>query len=339
MTTINTTDSPGADYTWDSADFTWDDLRSESKSWAEANVANFVTTVDESLSFSELLGNTYGKNLAEALGLSDANANQVSKALAESLGISESYIDYIAYVLRVMESMSLSDGLAFTQTLPIQESLAISDAISKSFTLSKNEYVLFAEVFGRVVGYKKSISEGLGISDALAKATTLNKTESLTLFEEYVRRANSVISDMIIGSGDLTLAEFKNIVDAGHAPGYSSFRDFSQGDYEYRYAIFRTVLESVNSYRARLTTLKVDVDVPDVYDRGGAVITNASTGLLILFNRTFHIVPEITVTLTGGTVVAIPDVVSKDLQGFTVVLTNLSNQRVTGTISWSAHGY
>ena len=87
--------------------------------------------------------------------------------------------------------------------------------------------------------------------------------------------------------------------------------------------------------------MKVTVDVPDVFDRGSSTITDAqaASGLRITFSRSFHITPEITVTLKGGTVMAIPKILSPDDGGFTLVLETPTGTRVGGTVSWTAQGY
>lgn len=239
----------------------------------------------------------------------------------------------------VAESFGVTEQISKDLTLVENEAFALSESLSKQFGLTNDELFSFAETFGRVVAYRKAISETLTVTEALSKAFGLSEFEAFTLFEEYVRRANAVISDMVIGTGDISLVDFKNIVDSGKAPGYSAFRDFAQGDYEYQYGIFRAVLESTNAFRARLAELKLTIDVPDVTDRGSAVITDALAGVYVEFNREFHVVPEIIMTLTGGTVVAIPDAIDKSMTGFTAILTNTSGTRVTGTVSWSAHGY
>jgi len=77
-----------------------------------------------------------------------------------------------------------------------------------------------------------------------------------------------VISDMIVGTTEITEQDFAAIVEAGHPPGYTDFRDFIQGDYTYRRALFRAVLNSRNSDRGFIDALRVTVDVPDIFDRG-----------------------------------------------------------------------
>jgi hypothetical protein len=162
----------------------------------------------------------------------------------------------------------------------------------------------------------------------------------LALAEQYRRHANGVISDMIVGTTEITEQDFAAIVEAGHPPGYTDFRDFIQGDYTYRRALFRAVLNSRNSDRGFIDALRVTVDVPDVFDRGTTQITDAAAGAAIYFSRSFRVAPEVTMTHKGGTAVAIPRLLGAvTTTGFTAVLENSSGTRVTGSFTWIAQGY
>jgi len=236
----------------------------------------------------------------------------------------------------------VADKLAKTETVAVAESFGIAETkFEKVVTLAVHEVIGVLELFGRSVGYHVYVNEGFSTRDAIKKASTLSIAESLAMFDEYRRHANAVVSDMLISTEPMTLANFMNIVDAGRAPGYAPFRDFIPGDYEYQNAIFRAVLKSTTSDRAKLKQMKVTVDVPDVFDRGATTITvdQAATGVRVTFERSFHIVPEITATLKGGTVMAIPKIVSPDDGGFTLILETPYGTRVGGTVSWTAQGY
>jgi hypothetical protein len=149
-----------------------------------------------------------------------------------------------------------------------------------------------------------------------------------------------VISDMIVGSTEITEQDFAAIVEAGHPPGYTDFRDFIQGDYTYRRALFRAILNSRNSDRGYIDGLRVTVDVPDIFDRGTAQITDAVAGAVINFARSFRVPPEVTMTHKGGTAVAIPRLLGAvTTTGFTAVLENSSGTRVAGSFTWIAQGY
>lgn len=99
-------------------------------------------------------------------------------------------------------------------------------------------------------------------------------------------------------------------------------------------------MNSRNSDRGFIDALRVTVDVPDIFDRGTAQITDAAVGVAITFTRAFRVPPEVTMTHKGGTVVAIARLVgSITTVGFTAVLENTSGTRVAGSFTWIAQGY
>jgi hypothetical protein len=145
---------------------------------------------------------------------------------------------------------------------------------------------------------------------------------------------------MVISRLAITEQDFRDILDAGHPPGYSNFRDFISGDYTYQRALFRAILETDNADRGYINGLRVTVDVPDVFDRGTTQISDASAGIYVAFTRAFHIAPEVTLTHKGGTVVATPRIIgSITKSGFTAVLETSAGTRVTGSFTWVAQGY
>ena len=219
------------------------------------------------------------------------------------------------------------------------------DAMAGTFTLSfahdGTTYTTQAIALDATVAQvQQAINEGFAIAEALRRAQTLKISEALYLAEQYRRRANGVISDMIVGTTEITEQDFAAIVEAGHPPGYTDFRDFIQGDYTYRRALFRAILNSRNSDRGFIDALRVTVDVPDIFDRGTVQIADAAAGASISFSRSFRVAPEVTMTHKGGTAVAIPRLLgAATTTGFTAVLENSSGTRVTGSFTWIAQGY
>ena len=203
-----------------------------------------------------------------------------------------------------------------------------------------SEAFSFAESLGRTVAYRRTLSEGFAIGEALRRAQTLRLDEALGLAEQYRRRANGVISDMIVANAEITAQDFMDILESGHPPGYTNFRNFIQGDYTYQRALFRAILTSSNADRGYIDGLRVTVDAPDVFDRGTAQVVTPANGVAVIFTRQFRVTPEVTLTFKGGTTVAIPRILgSVTTSGFAAVLENTSGARVTGAISWVAQGY
>lgn len=300
----------------------------------------YVPRFVESFSVSEQYKQNWTKVVLEAFQVGEGLARQLVLKKFEAIGIAETYTDLIAYILRVSESFSFSEVSAKSITKPQFESLGLTDGLAKAQTKRLAEAFAFAEIFGRTVAYRRALTEGFAIGESLMRAQTIKLSEAFALVEQYRRKANGVISDMIVASIEITEQDFTDILESGHPPGYTNFRDFIQGDYTYQRALFRAVITSNNADRGYIDGLRVTVDVPDVFDRGTAQVTNAANGVFVGFSRMFRVVPEVTLTFKGGTTAAVPRILgSVSTTGFTAVLENTSGTRVTGAISWLAQGY
>ena len=300
----------------------------------------FVLRFVESLTFTEKYARTGTKAVFEAFQVGEGLARQLVLRKYETLALAETYTDLIAFILRVSESLSFSEKPSKGMTKPQAENFRLSDALVKSQVKQISEAFSLADALGRTVAYRRAINEGFAIGEAIRRAQTLKLSEAFGLAEQYRRRANGVISDMIVANTEITEQDFMDILESGHPPGYTNFRDFIQGDYTYQRALFRAILTSSNADRGYIDGLRVTVDVPDVFDRGTAQVVTASSGVAVVFVRTFRVSPEVTLTFKGGTTVAIPRILgSVTTAGFTAILENTSGARVTGAISWVAQGY
>lgn len=171
---------------------------------------------------------------------------------------------------------------------------------------------------------------------------TLDLNETLNIKEERKDASRCIVSDILIGTSDITPAQFEALLRNGSAVGYEAFRNFIGGDYEYNKALFKGILSASDASSPRILTLEVDVDVPDIYDRGSA-FTSASAPVTITCNRPFYVLNEVVATCKGGTVIASPRVTNLQVTGnvatFDVELIDVNNARVAGEISWAAKGY
>jgi Arc/MetJ family transcription regulator len=312
----------------------------ESLAWGDVIRQGSVKRLAESLPMSETPQRGVTKNTFEAFGLGDDLDRQMTKRISEAVAFAETYTDLIAFILRISEGLGVSDLGAKQLRKPFSETFGTSDKAARQTVKRLAEAVALGEALGRTVAYRRNLYEGFAVADALRRAMSLTAREALAFAEQYRRHANGVISDMIVGSTEITEQDFAAIVEAGHPPGYTDFRDFIQGDYTYRRALFRAILKSRNSDRAFIDALRVTVDVPDIFDRGTAQITDPTAGASIYFSRSFRVAPEVTMTHKGGTAVAIPRLLGAvTTTGFTAVLENSSGTRVTGSFTWIAQGY
>jgi hypothetical protein len=144
---------------------------------------------------------------------------------------------------------------------------------------------------------------------------------------------------MLISVGDVSTATFLTKLTNGAPPGYGPFQTFLDGDYKYTNAIFREILKANGPDRARIQNLKLSVDVPDVFDRGTAVIDATGT-LTVNFNRVFTIIPQVTI----GSEIADDDVIirftSVTKTSFTLTAKHSSSgDPASATVNWMSHGY
>jgi len=321
-----------------------DFLLSQSETFAfsetYADLISYIVHFLESLPFTETAPRSFQKEANEAIEFVESAHEQFQKWFYEALGFAETYTDLIDYLISVSESLAIASTPQKSVEKPVPEFFAISDARVNQIVKGIPEALAVGELLGRTVDYRRSLTEGFNFGDAMAKALAISLPEALAIADQYRRRANGVISDIVISRLEITEQDFRDILDAGHPPGYSNFRDFISGDYTYQRALFRAILETDNADRGYINGLRVTVDVPDVFDRGTAQITDASNGVYVPFSRAFHISPEVTLTHKGGTVVATPRIVgSITKSGFTAVLENSAGTRVAGSFTWVAQGY
>ena len=305
-----------------------------------ADLISYILHFLESLPFIETAPRSFQKDANEAIEFVESAKGQFQKAFYEALGFAETYTDLIEYLISVSESLAISSTPQKGLDKPVSESFSFFDARVNELVKGIPEALAVGELLGRTVDYRRNLDEGFYFGDSLAKALAISLPEALAIADQYRRRANGVISDMVISRLAITEQDFRDILDAGHPPGYSNFRDFISGDYTYQRALFRAILQTDNADRGFINGLRVTVDVPDVFDRGTAQISDASAGIYVAFTRTFHIAPEVTLTHKGGTVVATPRIIgSITKSGFTAVLETSAGTRVAGSFTWVAQGY
>ena len=194
-----------------------------------------------------------------------------------------------------------------------------------------------------MTNFVQNISET--ISFAESRSSTIGKKPSETFSISEVRKgaARSVLSDIKIAQGDITQEGFATMLASGSAVGYSDFRNFIAGDHEYEKAIFKGIIGAEDASLPRILTLSVDVDVPDVFDRGTVTITQTSSATTVAANRAFYSVQDVVATAKNGSVVAVPRVSNIRTTGgvtyFDIELVDVGGARVTGEASWALRGY
>lgn len=170
----------------------------------------------------------------------------------------------------------------------------------------------------------------------------LNINETIGVDDELRRASGCVISDILIAQADITQEQFAELLRAAGPVGYEPFRYYIGGEYEYKDAIYKAVFTASSGSSPRMTELGVEIDVPDVFDRGSAT-TSAAAITTVTCSRKFYHVSEVIASLKGGTVIAMPRVSNIQVSGliatFDVELIDPSGNRVAGEVTWAAKGY
>jgi hypothetical protein len=324
-------------------------INSPPVTWADAGDQDWRTA-------DILLSATFIRELAEALGIVDSPpAFGVDTALMEDIGIAESNQFDVAQAFAEAVAFVEQRGMAYSKEEAEAIALAESDSKdagkeeSEAFSLvdadpikdigaNPMEAIEFAEALGRTAIFIYAITEGIGVQESVMKAVSLPRAEQFAIGDEIRRNAQAVISDVLIKSNsDITLEDFNALLAQAQPVGYGPFVHFMEGEQRYQSAIFKAILTSTDAARPRVTNLAVTVDVPDVRDSGPASVV--AGGTVVNFNRRFYAAPEVTASLKGGTVFAIPRVTSITTVDFRVELFDRDGISIAGTVTWAATGY
>lgn len=301
----------------------------------------FALGVSESFAFSDNLSKMPAINKSELFAFAEARVSDINVAKAESFAFVEA--NSKLFEQRHVEVIAIEEAPSHTFGKLSSEAFAVAEARTNSVGLNQGETFAVAESCLRSADYIRNFAETLAIAETLANNFGLRKSEAFAIVDAWRRQGDMVISDMILASGNVTMEDFIDFMSYGNMPGYEKWRDFIPGDYEYREAMFRVVLESKNADRGLLTNLQATIDVPDMIDRGSATVVNNTSGAYVAFNRVFHIVPEITLASRSGSgtnPIAAEFYGTPTKTGFTARLRDtVTGAYVTGSFTWAAHGY
>ena len=341
--------------TWrDNSDDTW---ATQPGTWASnfyypAGEVHFDPTVE------------YLRGFTEGFTTVDSEKNSSTKNILETLDIVDS-LSYTAEFLRdfaenfdsdtgyghnfilepIVEAFSVTDLQTNNTLKSFENSLDISELLVKDTTRPFSEAFQFSEVFGAGQGFYQYFEESIGILDTLRSHVGIEFSEAewFSIIDMATTGAKGTLSDMAIYNDAIeSLEDFEDLVLNGRIPGYGEFKNYIQGNYTYQKALIRAILDSTTpAGRVELSAMKIEVDLPDVIERGSVFIEGIA-GATVTYNKIFKIIPELTLSVKGGAAgeVLIPEVTSKSLTGFTIKLKNVgTGLYVPGTISWAAHGY
>lgn len=123
------------------------------------------------------------------------------------------------------------------------------------------------------------------------------------------------------------------------SPTWSAWRDVQLGDYSFRAAQFRVLLNAPTTNETPvISILEVTVDMEDRVD-GANDVACSSSGLTVAYSPAFIGVPSVAISAQGMATGDYYTLTAKTAAGFTIRFFNASGTAVSRTFDWVAKGY
>jgi hypothetical protein len=313
-------------------------ISAEGWTTSDNKLANTLKSILEHWTNTELEYQIYAHQNNESWNTTDIIAKfNLIKLLVESFHTIEMWTDLSQYHLNIPETWRNAEleKESYNKSAFL-EGWHTSDSNTKNFVKDFIEQWTNSEAFNKNWSSQLSILEALGIVDVLSMQYNVSVAEAWHNVDSLLRRANAVISDLVITNTDLNSSNFNNVLSPA---GYTAFENIVTGDYTYQNAIVKVVLQSgLTSEMPNVNEWQLNIDVPNISDSGLAHLTT-NQPLTIPFNSSFHAPPEISIIpvgLTDSNGIVIIDSVSAE--NFVVELKD-GNMSLDGYVSWSAKGY
>lgn len=288
----------------------------------------------------------YLLNKREFIGIFELVFKSIKIGKSEFVNIKEQFLRSILFLRRFEEVFLASDNEYNGVTLKKYELFDINDFIEKQILAYKKEKITFDEDFERRLNFVRNVMENVSVDELCNKEYGLNKQEAVCVFDALIRACESVLSNISLNDGELTLAEF--LASTKTPPGYDEFAEYKVGDYEYQQALVRLILQACSAQSEPLLSgVNVHVDIDDVDDRGVVVVEDTSAAVKVYYNKHYYTAPEVNITVKGGntsTGVVMPTILATDgIDGtgrfFIAELRDISGNRCVGTFAWVSKGY
>lgn len=309
------------------------------------NILFFLNFV-ENVNVSDKTAKKYGKVASEVVTFGEQIFQKIFVNLAEPILFSEN-MKHTATVIRVFaEAFMFAEKEYNAVALNKSEEATFQEYIIKTVEqLTKEEFSIIDTFLRRFIA-QRLYDETVKVEDFSAKHIGLHKKDAAAFYDTMLRACNGVLSNMVIKDGSMTFNAFKEAINT--ANGFTPFMDFKVGEYEYKEALVRLIIDSVVAQACpSATDVVMHVDIPDTTDKGTVEITDTEGATKVHYNKFYYNAPEVTCTLIGGTTkygLAIPNILSTDESDefgryFTVELLTADGQRATGKIMWASTGY
>lgn len=229
-------------------------------------------------------------------------------------------------------------------TLPFKETVSSLEERNNYAQKNAKESLLPVDTMPNKARWFRDFSESVSMVEKEYAEYISCYKEMCSVLSQMVRKGNGVFYDILFSEGPMDIDEFKD--KSGVPSGYSPFVDFRVGDYEYREALYRFVMQKQDiDVNPLLSNLSVHVDIPDTEDRGTADVSGEDTR--IYYSKHFYNAPEVVATVIGGTTsggISIPIILSTDKSDdagryFEIELRSQDGTIASGKISWTARGY
>lgn len=274
----------------------------------------------------------------EAFGIGGVADRLALRAVAELLGIIDARVG--AAQRASQESVSFADRPERFAVKPSLSGLGLTEERRTIISPDVHQSLALSETYSDLIGFIVQIAEALSVVDRASAAVVHLDPEQLAVLARILRASDAVIADLTFRTTPLDAKIFAALVAESRPLGYGPFRDLTPGDYEYARALLRLALEapSTTGSRVALAEARLNIDVPDVRDRGTVAVPIGGT--VVPFARSFNAAPEVQATFKGGAVLAVPQIGAITTTGFQLSLINPDTlASVAGNASWSAEGY
>jgi len=329
-------------YTWGTAPGDWDNLSALS-SWDNYGVLDILCDADYALGFSETNSKTVSTPISETVTLSaGALANVIGVLISRDIDFSEMYSYNTGFIMNVVEGLTFLEDLYQTTSLSKTEAFSIASEVVTSSMLQDflDEAVSFDELNERDTDFVRMFSEAVNFFELDDKMIDSLSHEDLEIIERFIRRgANAVIHDLYIREGLMTTEDLQKFAK-GPPVGYEDYRPFVPGDYTFQQALVSMKVKApITLGRAGIKGLTLNVDVPDVVDRGRVNVPSGGTA--VEFTKTYHSTDDIeyqAFPVGGTTPVARIDITDVTLTGFNIECFDASNNSIAAVVSYQFTG-
>lgn len=282
---------------------------------------------------------TYTRNFEEGIALLEDFTKDVFLIKNEALLVGEN--KHWELETRINEDVKIADVFSKRMKHNFSEEVFVTEEYVKKTKKPLTEAITLSEDFQRQWKSTRVYEESLSLSEGYKKKIAAYKYEEVCIKDARIRpTTNGVLSNISFSEGEEQYEDFKTTADK--VAGYTPFIEFKVGDYEYQAAIYRMVMTRNNlNANSLFYDYAVHVDIPDTFDRGESAVNGETK---IYFNKHYYHAPEVNVTVTGGTGILIPRIITlngKDDDGryFSVILETADGESKAGRVSWSARGY